>query len=104
MNALKIVTDRMANKAQIKVNDDDTQSGTTTRRSHSTSQRKKRKNKKHGQDLNKNFERKKTNFRNVVVFTGEALQQISRDISLQKSFMTLAYLSDMMIGSEIAPL
>lgn len=44
------------------------------------------------------------NLRNVVLFSGEALQQITRDVSLQKTFMTLAYLSDMMIGSEIAPL
>lgn len=42
--------------------------------------------------------------RNVVVFTGRALQEITRDMTMQKAFMTLAYLSDMMIGSEITPI
>lgn len=46
----------------------------------------------------------KENARNVVIFTGRALVEILRDQTMQKSFMTLAYISDMMIGSEISPL
>jgi hypothetical protein len=42
--------------------------------------------------------------RNCVVFTGPAMTEIFRDHTLQKSFMTLAYLSDMLIGSEVKPL
>lgn len=42
--------------------------------------------------------------RNVVIFTGRALVEILRDQTMQKSFMTLAYICDMMIGSEISPL
>lgn len=38
------------------------------------------------------------------MFTGKALNEIFRDLTMQKSFMTLAYLSDMMVGSEIKPL
>jgi len=46
----------------------------------------------------------KESARNVVIFTGRALVEILRDQTMQKSFMTLAYISDMMIGSEISPL
>lgn len=42
--------------------------------------------------------------RNVVIFTGRALTEILRDQTMQKSFMTLAYISDLMVGSEIKPL
>lgn len=42
--------------------------------------------------------------RNVVIFTGRALVEILRDQTMQKSFMTLAYISDMMVGSEISPI
>ena len=42
--------------------------------------------------------------RNVVLFTGRALVEILRDQTMQKSFMTLAYISDMMVGSEISPI
>ena len=40
----------------------------------------------------------------MVIFTGRALVEILRDQTMQKSFMTLAYISDMMVGSEITPL
>jgi hypothetical protein len=46
----------------------------------------------------------KESSRNVVIFTGRALVEILRDQTMQKSFMTLAYISDMMVGSEITPL
>lgn len=39
-----------------------------------------------------------------MIFTGEALSEIFKDHTMQKTFMTLAYISDMMIGSEVAPL
>ena len=42
--------------------------------------------------------------RNVAIFTGKALSEILRDNTMQKSFMTLAYLCDMMVGSEITPI
>lgn len=42
--------------------------------------------------------------KNVVIFTGRALVEILRDQTMQKSFMTLAYISDMMVGSEVSPL
>ena len=42
--------------------------------------------------------------RNCVVFTGKAMNEIFRDLTMQKSFMTLAYLSDMLVGSEIKPM
>jgi len=38
------------------------------------------------------------------MFTGKALVEILRDQTMQKSFLTLAYISDMMVGSEITPL
>lgn len=41
--------------------------------------------------------------RNVVVFSGTAIQEIMRDLTMQKAFMTLAYISDMLVGSEISP-
>ena len=44
------------------------------------------------------------NSRNVVVFTGPALVEILRDQTMEKSFMTLAYICDVMVGSEITPL
>ena len=53
------------------------------------------------------FQRKKDSkesSRNVVIFTGRALVEILRDQTMQKSFMTLAYICDMMVGSEISPL
>ena len=40
----------------------------------------------------------------VVIFTGRALVEILRDQTMQKSFMTLAYISDLMVGSEISPI
>jgi len=46
----------------------------------------------------------KESSRNVVIFTGRALVEILRDQTMQKSFMTLAYISDMMVGSQISPL
>lgn len=42
--------------------------------------------------------------RNVVVFTGRALVEIFRDLTMEKSFMTLAYMCDLMVGSEVSPL
>jgi hypothetical protein len=44
------------------------------------------------------------NERNVVVFTGRAMVEVMRDQTMQKSFMTLAYICDMMIGSEVSPI
>lgn len=44
------------------------------------------------------------NSRNVVIFTGRALVEILRDQTMEKSFMTLAYMCDLMVGSEISPL
>lgn len=44
------------------------------------------------------------NQRNVVIFTGRALVEILRDQTMEKSFMTLAYMCDLMVGSEISPL
>ena len=55
------------------------------------------------QDSNKNDVILK-NSRNVVIFTGPALVEILRDQTMEKSFMTLAYMCDIMIGSEITPL
>ena len=49
-------------------------------------------------------EKSHQNLRNCVVFTGRAMSEVFRDHTLQKSFMTLAYLSDMLIGSEVKPL
>jgi len=43
------------------------------------------------------------NERNVIIFTGRAMQEITRDLTMQKAFMTLAYISDMMVGSEVSP-
>jgi hypothetical protein len=40
----------------------------------------------------------------VVIFTGKALTEIMRDQTMIKSFITLAYISNMMVGSEITPL
>ena len=54
-------------------------------------------------DLNDKQEMAESN-RNVVIFTGRALVEILRDQTMQKSFMTLAYISDMMVGSEISPI
>lgn len=39
----------------------------------------------------------------MVIFTGRALVEILRDQTMQKSFMTLTYICDMMVGSEITP-
>lgn len=39
-----------------------------------------------------------------MIFTGKALVEIFRDQTMQKAFMTLAYISDLMIGSEISPI
>ena len=47
---------------------------------------------------------KKENLRNVVIFTGKALKEILRDQTMQKKFLTLAYISDILIGSEISPM
>ncbi len=47
---------------------------------------------------------KKENLRNVVIFTGKALKEILRDQTMQKAFLTLAYISDILIGSEISPM
>ena len=44
------------------------------------------------------------NHRNVVIFTGKAMLEILRDETMQKSFMTLAYICDIMVGSEISPI
>ena len=49
----------------------------------------------------KDRENKKNHNQNAIIFTGVALQEISRDITMQKAFMTLAYISDLMVGSEI---
>ena len=51
-----------------------------------------------------NITTNKQNQRNAVIFTGRALQEITRDLTMQKAFMTLAYISDMMVGSEVSPL
>ena len=50
------------------------------------------------------WEKTHGNQRNVLIFTGRALVEILRDQTMQKSFMTLAYISDLMIGSEVTPL
>lgn len=42
--------------------------------------------------------------RNIIIFTGRAFQEITRDMTMQKAFMTLAYISDMMVGSEVSPI
>jgi hypothetical protein len=42
------------------------------------------------------------NSRNCITFTGKALSEIFKDHTMQKTFMTLAYISDIMVGSEIA--
>ena len=44
------------------------------------------------------------NNRNVLIFTGRALVEILGDQTMEKSFMTLAYMCDLMVGSEITPL
>jgi hypothetical protein len=44
------------------------------------------------------------NLRSCIVFTGKALKEIMRDITIQKSFMMLAYLSDLIVCSGISPL
>ena len=49
-------------------------------------------------------ERSSMNQRNVVIFTGRALVEILRDQTMEKGFMTLAYMCDLMVGSEISPL
>lgn len=42
--------------------------------------------------------------KNVVLFTGKALVEIMRDQTMIKSFITLAYISNMMVGSSISPI
>ena len=64
-------------------------------------QRMKDKEKENTDHQNKDFIE---NNRNVVIFTGKAMLEILRDETMQKSFMTLAYICDMMVGSEITPI
>jgi len=59
---------------------------------------------KNEMDNNKTGEKTQANSRNVVIFTGRALVEILRDQTMEKSFMTLAYMCDLMVGSEISPL
>lgn len=42
--------------------------------------------------------------RNVVIFTGPALVEIMRDQTMIKSFVTLALIANMMVGSDISPI
>lgn len=59
---------------------------------------------KEKEEQSKQTEKGHQNLRNCVVFTGRAMNEIFRDLTMQKSFMTLAYLSDMLVGSEIKPM
>lgn len=47
--------------------------------------------------------KKQEELRNVVVFTGHALAEILKDQTMQKSFLTLAQISDLMIASSVSP-
>ena len=40
-----------------------------------------------------------SSLKNVVFFTGDSLVEIMRDTTMVKSFITLAYISNMMVGS-----
>ena len=80
---------------------------TTNTKSRSKKEKKQKKQTQQIQDKEIDEKMKKegrATSRNVVIFTGRALVEILRDQTMQKSFMTLAYISDMMIGSEIMPL
>ena len=114
--ALKAVTDRMSAKSQLKDTwiDDAltvTNSDGTARMSKSTISKRKQSElakqrmaqREQDIDLARKQEMAENN-RNVVIFTGRALVEILRDQTMQKSFMTLAYISDMMVGSEISPI
>ena len=79
ITALKIVTDRMSARSRDEHDKDYDNNGQLQVRN------------------------KKNYMRNVVVFTGTAIQEIMRDLTMQKAFMTLAYISDMLVGSEISP-
>lgn len=55
-------------------------------------------------ELNDNKKNSIEKNRNVVLFTGRALIEILRDQTMIKLFMTLAYICDLMVGSEISPI
>jgi hypothetical protein len=116
-NALKIVTDRMSQKSgsnkfneeqmNLSQSDGTTRTGMQSKSTVTAKQKDKMKKLMQQNDRDQEAQRKKDSresSRNVVIFTGRALREILRDQTMQKSFMTLAYISDMMVGSEISPL
>lgn len=117
-NALKTVTERMEQKSAQTENQEDEEliknlstSDQTSKVKNLQSQRKKNlanKVKKLLQNEKADHEilvkDQIQNHRNVVIFTGKALTEIMRDQTMIKSFITLAYISNMMVGSEITPL
>ena len=116
VNALKFITDRMEQKSGSRNNEekmDFSQSDGTNRTAKTKSTNPVRGSKadklRKIQQSDKEVEAQrkkdsKESSRNVVIFTGRALVEILRDQTMMKSFMTLAYISDMMVGSEISPL
>ena len=71
--------------------------------SHSISNKTRLKKQAQNEDQEERRNIDKDRNRNVIIFTGRALVEILRDQTMQKSFMTLAYISDMLVGSEISP-
>ena len=116
LNALKAFTDRMSAKSNNKQSQDESVQNDVseatfdkTYKSSQNTQKRYERIKKAVQMNEKDQEAQrkkdsKENSRNVVIFTGRALVEILRDQTMQKSFMTLAYISDMLVGSEISPL
>lgn len=112
--ALKIITDRMSQKSGTKftaetANLSQSDGANRTGRSKSTYRQRLGTGKRQIQQNDRDQEAQrrkdsKESSRNVVIFTGRALVEILRDQTMQKTFMTLAYISDMMVGSEISPL
>lgn len=111
-SALKLITDRMAMRTQRGSQSEDLyEEKAKSLKSHSASNTKhglpqsiKSQNERTDSLARKDGENKKGHGQNAILFTGVALQEISRDITMQKAFMTLAYISDLMVGSEISPL
>lgn len=85
-SALKIVTDRMAARSQREDEFQDNKTNTsrtrTDRESKSRSQRKDKKSKKEEQENEIGDEKKQVNQQNVIIFTGRALQEITRDLTM----------------------
>jgi len=112
-NALKVVTDRMSKRSQLNEEiqnisvSDNTGRGQSYNSKLSKIDKMKKIMQQNINDREIETQRKKDSkesSRNVVIFTGRALVEILRDQTMQKSFMTLAYICDMMVGSEISPL